>query len=155
MPSDRLFQEVLGFCGAFIIRRIVGIAGVADLRELPDLEVGLNEIAPLRAPPAGDLRLLLLLLLLHHMETRRRSCLSPRPSPASHCLLQVRACCERRALAFGQTLLVQVLGQSIRGIDALVEAAAASAKQLQPPSAPTLSPSGSVLSPTLSGKAAW
>ncbi|KAG1677121.1 hypothetical protein FOA52_000927 [Chlamydomonas sp. UWO 241] len=74
---DRLFQSTLGFMGAIMIRRIVGISGVADIREIPDEKV--------------------------------------------------RVGVERRALAFGRALLVQVLSQSMTCIDEVVGAAVAAA----------------------------
>ncbi|GAX82127.1 hypothetical protein CEUSTIGMA_g9555.t1 [Chlamydomonas eustigma] len=70
---ERLFQDVLGFAGAIMIRRIVGISHVADIDEIADV--------------------------------------------------QARVSCERRALAFGKVLLIQILQQSIQSIEALISEA--------------------------------
>ena len=135
-----LLPDVLGFAGAVIIRRILGIAHVVDYESITDADARLKTFLlstlalALHSTCLHSFLVSLSLFLLHdlHRVTGRYFILAgpvcgdlhlPQYGAFDHKALLCRAAVERRSLLFARELLVEP--SAFSSMDAVVEAAAA------------------------------
>lgn len=115
-----LWADSVGFAGAVIVRRCVGVAHVADFESIAGRPAGrrLCRCAPRCALPSVPAAAAPCRSLLAHPAAPLSSPLAPAPADDD-----VRAVCEARALRFGRRLLTH--GGECGSAEQLTEAAEA------------------------------